>query len=324
MTTILLTGAGFSHNWGAWLAYEAFEYLLSCPELDQYARQELWNEKNKGLGFEATLARLQEGAPRDASGKVQKQVHTLQTALAGMFNLMDQGLQRRQFEFQSDMRFQVGPFLTQFDAVFTLNQDLLLERHYHRGVLLLGDRRWAGAMSPGIAPPYSANIQDPTLLIGERRSPAHETQFRLAPNFQPYFKLHGSSNWYDADGGRMLVMGGNKTKAIGSSPLLKWYADQFDQFLQRGNTKLMVIGYGFGDPHINQALIDAAPTGLQLFIIDPGGTDVLDKRPRIPLRALTDPLMDALQPAIIGASRRPLTAIFGGDLVEHSRVMGFF
>jgi hypothetical protein len=26
----MLTGAGFSRNWGGWLADEAFEYLLGC------------------------------------------------------------------------------------------------------------------------------------------------------------------------------------------------------------------------------------------------------------------------------------------------------
>jgi hypothetical protein len=33
MTYILLTGAGFSCNWGGWLADEAFEYLLGCAEV---------------------------------------------------------------------------------------------------------------------------------------------------------------------------------------------------------------------------------------------------------------------------------------------------
>ena len=33
MTYILLTGAGFSRNWGGWLASEAFEYLIGCGEI---------------------------------------------------------------------------------------------------------------------------------------------------------------------------------------------------------------------------------------------------------------------------------------------------
>jgi hypothetical protein len=36
MPYYLLTGAGFSRNWGGWLANEAFEYLLGAPEIDDY------------------------------------------------------------------------------------------------------------------------------------------------------------------------------------------------------------------------------------------------------------------------------------------------
>ena len=56
MTThILLTGAGFSRNWGGWLASEAFEYLLGCTEIDEETRRLLWES---GGGFEDTLADL--------------------------------------------------------------------------------------------------------------------------------------------------------------------------------------------------------------------------------------------------------------------------
>jgi hypothetical protein len=38
MGQILLLGAGFSRNWGGWLASEAFEYLLGCPQVDEDIR----------------------------------------------------------------------------------------------------------------------------------------------------------------------------------------------------------------------------------------------------------------------------------------------
>ncbi|WP_186307800.1 hypothetical protein [Paraburkholderia sp. BCC1884] len=42
-----------------------------------------------------------------------------------------------------------------------------------------------------------------------------ENQFQVAAGAQPYFKLHGSSNWqHDQQGGPMLIMGGNKVNAI--------------------------------------------------------------------------------------------------------------
>jgi hypothetical protein len=37
---ILLTGAGFSRNWGGWLANEAFEYLLGSSHINQPTRDQ--------------------------------------------------------------------------------------------------------------------------------------------------------------------------------------------------------------------------------------------------------------------------------------------
>ena len=34
MNFVLLLGAGFTRNWGGWLASEVFEYLLGSPEID--------------------------------------------------------------------------------------------------------------------------------------------------------------------------------------------------------------------------------------------------------------------------------------------------
>src|ERR1700741_823492 len=62
MRYYLLTGAGFSANWGGWVASEAFEYLLGCPEIlaDDRLRDLLWDYQLKG-GFEDALAELQTG-----------------------------------------------------------------------------------------------------------------------------------------------------------------------------------------------------------------------------------------------------------------------
>src|SRR4051794_5343000 len=127
MTNILLTGAGLSRNWGGWLVDEAFEYLLGCPELDASIRNELWADKNRGAGYESTLARLQAMAPRDATGSIQAQVNFLSGALARMFELMDRGFRDLHLEINGSPGFQVSTLLQRFDAIFTLNQDLLLE-----------------------------------------------------------------------------------------------------------------------------------------------------------------------------------------------------
>ena len=53
----LLLGAGFSRNWGGWLAAEADEYLLGHPKIDKPVRDILWKYRRKG-GFEAALGHL--------------------------------------------------------------------------------------------------------------------------------------------------------------------------------------------------------------------------------------------------------------------------
>jgi hypothetical protein len=60
MRYLLLTGAGFSRNWGGWLADEAFEYLLGCAEITPFIRSQLWKTKGLKLGFEDTLRELRD------------------------------------------------------------------------------------------------------------------------------------------------------------------------------------------------------------------------------------------------------------------------
>ena len=60
-----------------------------------------------------------------------------------------------------------------------------------------------------------------------------------------------------------------------------------------------------------------------LFIIDPFGVDVLDKNRNAPIY-VPDKFFVRLQPHLIGASRRTMREIFGGDMVEHWKVMRFF
>jgi hypothetical protein len=321
---LLLTGAGFSRNWGGWLVDEAFEYLLGCPELDAPIRAELWSDKNLGLGYEASLARLQQLATKDATGNVQARFNYLSGAVARMFEFMDQGFRNMPFEWNGHVEFQVTTFLQRFDAIFTLNQDLLLERCYQRGINSVGDRRFAYAISPGLRMLGTGpSGYDPDYEVTRARAPVEDITFSVPSDCQPYFKLHGSMSWFDRIGGRLLVMGGNKTATIGASPLLNWYAQQFEYYLRLPNTRLMIVGYGFRDEHINAALQAAVKAGLQIFIIDPKGVDILDQRPKTGIIGPPTGLMD-IQPNVIGASRRSLRGTFGGDNVEHARVMRFF
>ncbi len=329
MTHVLLIGAGFSRNWGGWLASEALEYLLGSPEVidDGQLRSLLWRHQESGAGFEGALEELQAAYLRDPTNNA-KRLMALQTAISRMFDDMNRAfLELVDWEFSADRERKVQLFLTRFDAIFTLNQDIFLERHYcNDNVMLLGMRRWSGAYLPGLKRSRSSEPLHHNCLARSTWVP-EEAAFSLHAGAQPIFKLHGSSNWSSPDGKPVLIMGGAKAQEIGRNPILRWYSQKFDEYLLRPNARLMVIGYGFRDPHINTAIRAAVEKGLRVFIIAPDGAELAFQlsptRQRGQIVVPTDE-ENMLKQALIGASRRSLAEIFGDDGAEFGKVMRFF
>jgi len=323
MPHILLTGAGFSRNWGGLLANEAFEYLLGCPQADMDLRQFLWEVKNRGGGFEDALTQLQGAYDAEFSPQIEQNLRNLTSAVYTMFLDMSIGFAGRQFEPQNkSVGMMVGAFLSQFDAIFTLNQDTLLEQKYFGNVI---GGKYGDCYTPGIKKTASKWGVGSIAKSISLQAPDPDN-FRLIPDKLPYIKLHGSCDWVYDERNLLLILGGNKAANIDKHPILKWYHSIFSADLSKPGTRLMIIGYSFNDEHINTTIRKAVEAhGLTIFIIDPSGIDVFDKRDS---RAqITQPIgeyMEALSPYIIGASRRPLLSTFNDDIVEHDKVMRFF
>ncbi len=91
MNSVLLLGAGFSRNWGGWLASEAFEYLLGCPEISRnpHLQNLLWRNQTLG-GFENALAVVQADFIRDPAVNTGH-LQDLQHAVTRMFDDMNKG-----------------------------------------------------------------------------------------------------------------------------------------------------------------------------------------------------------------------------------------
>jgi hypothetical protein len=271
---ILLLGAGFSKNWNGLLATEVTAHLMSRLQSDEELLK-LLHTKN----FEDALARLQEEYLCISRGTYPLHVERLdkfQAALSAVFDRMNREFQSLQFEFSKDVSRSFGKFLTGFDAIFTLNQDLLIELHYRNdNVALWHGTRWQGWEMPGLR---ALRVTDPhDRASGKWRS---EAPFTLRPNIQPYFKLHGSSGWEADNGQPTLVIGRDKTGTIAQHPILYWTYQQFELYLNRDDTRLMVIGYGFGDEHINQSLIDAHQVGKlkMIYLVQPYGKETISKK----------------------------------------------
>jgi hypothetical protein len=327
---ICLLGAGFSRNWGGWLAKDVNEYLLTCREVQQNGalKDALIRFKDSG-GFEAAAADLQARYVQTRSAPDLLAVEQLQSAISEMFAAMDAGFQKRPFEFQQPVyrEYTVALFLTRFDAIFTLNQDYLLERHYLTdNVMLLSDGRW----------PNGWQIPGMLRVVDSGRSPLDSkpqnwepdaSRLRIEKHSQPYFKLHGSSNWIRNDGGRLLILGSEKLQQVRGQETLRWYMEQFERYLSQP-TKLMILGYGYRDLHINQLLMDAARRGaLSTFVVDPNGLNAFDQNnlTRRPGNIYCRSDLDALlAPTLVGGSSRNLSETFNQDFGEHAKLMTFF
>jgi hypothetical protein len=315
MTLILLTGAGFTRNWGGWLANEAFEYVLGRPEVSGELRRRLWEDKLEAQGFEDTLAKLQLLSRKLGDVRAGELLQEFMMALVAMFNAMNLGLLAVDYDWHV-----LATFLARFDLIFTLNQDLLLECHY----LGRGQRKFDAVRMPGLKEVNPQPYIGPVSALHTKWTP-QAGKLEIEPRVQPYIKLHGSSNWTrEGAQPRLLVLGGGKEIEITQDPLLNWYQQVFSQELRRPGTKLMVIGYSFGDEHINKAIEEAADEGgLTVFIVDPAGVDVLKSTKTLSGVIHPQTIRDRLSPHIRGASRRLLLSTFGDDRVEHNKILTF-
>jgi hypothetical protein len=319
MNAVLLTGAGFSHNWGGRLAREINTAVAMRLQNDAALADLLHRNPN----FEEALTELQNEVATSARPGTAERLQKLETAIVDVFAVMNRNLGAASFNFSNDLKYSLPEFLVLFDAIFTLNQDLLLERHYlypSQIIALAGTRRWLRGYLPGtdeIPNPAQSGLYDP--LLAQWRPQPSPTTTAIDPQSQPYFKLHGSMNWTDPTGGRLLVMGGNKPTTMRRHPILTWYAAKFLELLSKPGARLIVIGYGFGDNHINQLIYDAwqkSNRTLTMFIVHPDGREILKKVNATYDKPIYVP--EPLEEIMAYDSSRSLRTTFGGtDPGEH-------
>jgi hypothetical protein len=279
MQNILLLGAGFSKNWGAPITSEFFNALIADRQVKDSLQIHdlLWANREN---FEYALAGLQEAHQQNPTVN-RDALLLLQGAISRVFEKINRIFSRQSFDtlqqspggFTLNRRQSVGWFLSRFDAIFTLNQDLLLEIHYFdQNLGSQGERRWNIGTLPGLQPVGA--ISNPSTPWSSRNW-VPTNGVTVSQGSQPYYKLHGSTNWRTAADAELTIMGTGKLRAIRENPLLDQYHHTFADFMRKGNTRLTVIGYGFRDDHINKTLQEAVSDhGLQMFIVDPRGASI--------------------------------------------------
>jgi len=321
MPRYLLLGAGFSRNWGGWLAGEVANDLLwrlrHKPDLCEILMRS---------GFEDAYHEIRSSFVRQVTPV--EDVILLETAIRQTFAEMNIAFAKLDnLRFQGANNFYIIHFLAQFDAIFTLNQDLLLELHYINSELPQRGR-WQGIQYPGISQPQILEGQGTSgarrAFINERCYITHPKPELYEKN-QPIYKLHGSVNWYDGEGNDRaptLVIGRDKSTTIEVNPLLSSYSRIFRESLSQKDALLMTVGYGFSDGHINDAILAAnnGGTNFGLFVVDPLGRDVLGNGKQ---EGAKDPYpLNSVR--YVGGSTRTFASTFAGDELEFAKLNRFF
>lgn len=271
--TILFTGAGFTHNFGGFLAdgmwalifnhlrvqknFLIRELMLNDFNYESVYQRIIWEPTGKLYSFEMKEA-IKE-AVKNAYQHLDDVVRDYRDGQT-LFNLQD-----FLHELTSDNR--------KLHFFFTINHDLFIERRLH--VLKTRSIEYAGITVP---------LEVQKKLV-EKSLPLEEEDFIILPkkekleeiratiykgNHYRYIKLHGSCNWKSSTGIDMLVIGLDKEDQINNEPLLLLYQEIFEEVLSQNDAKLLIIGYGFRDIHINRIIANAVKNnGLRIYIISP-------------------------------------------------------
>lgn len=282
----LLTGAGFTHNFGAPLAAEIWSHVLNHPRVAQAPelRRRLLTEFD--LDFEWAYQKV----VLDGGGATAEQ-GVLREAVVAAYRLIDDIVR----EYRDTGPLGEEPLVRAANCVtrmfggsdgrpgyiFTLNQDLLFERRFWNDPPMSYDgmpqlRIPGFAAGPdGFTNGFANSSLDECSCEVPYQVEIDEAQHaRSGGNEVLFVKLHGSCNWR-RDGSKgtdfpELVIGRSKDRRIQEEPLLRWYWDLFQNALSVGGAHLLVIGYGFGDEHVNKVLADAIRSaGLTVHVMTP-------------------------------------------------------
>jgi len=275
---ILFSGAGFTHNFGAPLAEGLWGFIFNNKLVQQEQRVKKLLLDNSD--FEAVYQNVVHG---DYS---ESERHAMRKATSEVYEKLDFIV--RNWIFRPDASYPVNIYKVQemIDLFskrnkkgffFTLNQDLFIERRYYNG---------ERPVIPGIQPKQAwfssiFNMQlrptDYCVTPSKEFIEANKEEILSSSKFF-YIKLHGSQNWLSSEGKQQMVIGSGKAGQIWQDPVLSWYFEIFKAVVLHENRKMLIIGYGFKDTHINEIFSEAVDKyGLRIYLISPESIDSLKR-----------------------------------------------
>lgn len=264
---VLLTGAGWTKNWNGLLARDVWHHLTSAPVVQKNANLRSALLGLSSLNFEEGYELVMSDSKFTAKDRSE-----LDAAIVDVFRLIDDGVRAipspvNDYKVNELINYLVRKGGEQVNTayVFTLNQDLFFERKYIQHIV----QQVPSPNLPSIPMPPLSNFFTSNMAPFNQSHVVNLGAFTQSPlvGRTNIIKLHGSFNWRSAGAAfNEMVIGTNKTSRIAGSKLLSWYLDIFKAVLNQGGVRLLIVGYGFGDEHINDAIADAVKdNGLQIY-----------------------------------------------------------
>ncbi|HLO97918.1 MAG TPA: SIR2 family protein [Fimbriimonas sp.] len=261
----LLLGAGFSKNFGGYLGGQISDELLSDPLIQRYPK--VHDLIKKYHNYEEALGIARKG------GFTESELKQLTESIVAIYDHQNRIITDFDYQHPNQRKFfstgRIVEFFThvlrfkgQVDTslIFTLNQDLFFEQ-----MLRLNNQSDLTQIRiPGLnSGDYLQNDLKRRIHVDDTVENVMRSVQRV--NGVTYIKLHGSADWYNKDG-ELLVIGSDKEDFIRQSPLLSAYRNIFEQACSVEGMKMLVIGYGFADNHINKILAEGIARGLRLYV----------------------------------------------------------
>ena len=324
MSAVLLTGAGFTKTFGGYLANEMWAAILNQPEIQNSPELLKGMRELENLDYEMFYESIQNNG-------TEQQKKSLNAAIRNAFKEMDDNIRTRKPHTLPRSCCRLINRIVQDRPptfIFTLNQDMFFERFHDRDKI---------TVIPGL-PDHLSRFKEVEqdcprfhlrLPTEEELEPRKLELWRKGFAQIAYVKLHGSQGWVSHNSSDAMVIGTQKAHRIESEPLLKWYFSLFEQVLNRPETRLLVIGYGFGDMHINKCIVDAIKNGLKLYVISPQSPQDFKNQFKTPVHGLflKKPFGDELWEALVQYWPTVLTDFFydnvspPGDLNPRGRAL---
>lgn len=223
-------GAGFSKNFGGYLASEVPKFLFNSSEIQ--SKQKIWKLVQANFDFEDIYYQVMTDTVYDSSDRelINETINNFylsnEKSMQNSSQINLSKIKRLLSNFIGDKRDRLKGF------IFTLNQDLFFEK-------IMTQNRFSlpGTPAGQIYEKYDRLEAKPIeISIIDNRSFDFENL-----EYGNLIKLHGSCDWRDSQHKNLMIIGKDKLKTIENLPLLKSYFQLFEKVLYSGNIKLLTL-----------------------------------------------------------------------------------